>query len=209
MHSSINIYKVYYLELFMSTNYFIIDIEVCPIKLEKYEELGEEERLKLLNPIDSKVIAIGIRHLGQNKIFFSENEKEMLGEFWKEWEKLKQIDQYSTQIVGFNICNFDLPFLVSRSLINNVTISPFLLKSIIDLREKINAYRYGKTRGKLKDYALLLGLDTENMDGGEVAKVCIQKDWEKLKKYLAKDLEITDELYKRARDTRILEINRW
>src|SRR3989338_4531322 len=111
----------------MPTNYFIVDIEVCPINLEGYEELEEEERLKLLNPINSKAIAVGIRHLGKNKIFFFENEKEMLEEFWKEWEKIKQIDQYSTQIVGFSILNFDLPFLVSRSLINNVTISPFLL----------------------------------------------------------------------------------
>ena len=108
----------------MPVNYFIIDIEVCPTNLEGYENLDEDKRLKLLNPIDSKIVALGIRHNSQNKIFFSEHEKEIIEQFWREWEKIKQIDSFGTQIVGFNICNFDLPFLVSRSLINNITISP-------------------------------------------------------------------------------------
>ena len=192
----------------MPINYVIVDIESCPIKLELYKNLYEEERRKLLNPIDSKIIAIGTRCLEKNEIFCSENEKEILESFWKEWIKIKQLNR-NTQMCGFNILNFDIPFLVTRSLINNVIISPFLLKSIIDLREKINAYRYGETRGKLKEFALFLGLNVEDIDGKEIADLCIDKNWDKLKKYLANDLVITDELYKRVRDTKILEINKW
>lgn len=193
----------------MTVNYFIIDIETCPIKLEVYKNLNEEERRKLLNPIDSKIVAIGIRHLEKNEIFLSENEKEILERFWELWNKIKQIDPNNTQICGFNVLNFDIPFLVVRSLINNVIISPFLLKHIIDLREKINAYRYGETRGKLKEYALLLGLSIIDIEGSEIANLCMDKNWDKLKGYLVKDLEITDELYKRVRDTKILQINKW
>ena len=192
-----------------TTNYFVIDIETCPINIELYKNKNEEERLKLLNPIDSKVIAIGIRHSAQNQIFFSENEKEILQNFWEEWRKIKQ-ENPNAQIYGFSILNFDIPFLVARSFINNVTIPSFLsLKYIVDLREKINAYRHGETRGKLKEYASLLGLNTLNMDGSNVADLCINKEWDKLKLYLANDLEITEELYKRAKETKILEINKW
>jgi len=193
----------------MTIKYVIVDIETCPINLELYKTLNEEEHRKLINPIDSKVICIGLRYLEKNEIFFSENEKEILENFWSEWSKIKKLNP-NAQMCGFNILNFDIPFLVSRSLINNVVItSQFLLKSIIDLREKINAYRYGETRGRLKEYALLLGLNIEDINGSQIADLCIDKNWDKIKKYLDNDLIITDELYKRARDTKILEINKW
>ena len=193
----------------MTINYFIIDIETCPINIESYKNKNEEERIKLLNPIDSKIIAIGIRHSTANQIFFSENEKEILEKFWEEWRKIKK-ENPNAQIYGFSILNFDIPFLVARSFINNVAIPSFFsLKYIVDLREKINAYRYGETRGKLKEYALLLGLKNLGMDGSNVADLCMNKDWDKLKAYLANDLEITDEIYKRAKDTKILEITKW
>ena len=193
----------------MTINYFIIDIETCPLNLDKYKSLNEEERRKLINPIDSKIIAVGIRYSAANQIFFSENEKEILEKFWEEWGKIKK-ENPNTQIYGFSILNFDIPFLVARSFINNVVIPSFFsLKYVVDLREKINAYRYGETRGKLKEYALLLGLKNLSMDGSNVADLCMNKDWDKLKSYLANDLEITDEIYKRAKDTKILEITKW
>ncbi len=42
-------------------NEIILDIEVAPIKYEGYFELDNESKLKLLNPIDSKIVAIGIK----------------------------------------------------------------------------------------------------------------------------------------------------
>ena len=47
-------------------NYFIVDVETCPIDLENYNSLNDEEKLKLLNPIDSKIIALGIRYKSKN-----------------------------------------------------------------------------------------------------------------------------------------------
>ena len=138
----------------------------------------------------------------------NEKEKEILSEFWNEWDKIKK-ENPSSIIVGFNIINFDLPFITSRSFIHNIKIIPFILKLVIDLREKINAYRYGKTRGKLSDYGKLIGLDVLEMDGSKIAELCIEKNWDKLKEYLTKDLEITEELFKRAKETNILNISRW
>jgi uncharacterized protein len=188
--------------------HFIIDIETCPLELEKHSQLEEEEKLKLINPIDSKIVAIGLRVNNENKIFMDENEETILKNFWAEWKRLKQ-ENSNCRVVGFNISNFDLPFIVSRSFINNVEIVPFVMKSITDIREKINAYRYGKTRGKLSDFGNLMGLEVSDMDGSKVADLWKEKKLDALRTYLEKDLELTDELFKRARATNILHIDRW
>ncbi len=188
--------------------YFILDIETCPVKLEGYFSLSEEERMKFLNPIDSRIVAIGLRHNGQNKIFFDENEAKMLQDFWFEVEKIHKTAGHAA-IVGFNVLNFDLPFLASRSFIHGVPISPFILKSVVDIREKINAYRFGFNRGKLKEYAKLVGLEILDIDGSDVAGLYSEKKFDQIKEYLAKDLEITNQLYKRAIETKIINIEKW
>tara|TARA_Y100000034_G_C6891217_1_gene410030 strand:+ start:1078 stop:1659 length:582 start_codon:yes stop_codon:yes gene_type:complete len=193
----------------MYEDYFIVDIETCPIDLEEYKQLEEEEdKIKKLNPIDSKIVALGVRHKSENKIFMDEDESKILREFWDEWKKIKQ-ENPSTVIVGFGINNFDLPFIVSRSFAHNIEIIPFVLKLVVDLREKVNAYRYGKSRGKLSDYGKLLNLEVLDVDGSKVAEMCINKDWESLKNYLIKDLEITEAMFKRIKDTNIIHISKW
>ena len=170
--------------------YFILDIETCPIDVENYEQQDEEDRKKLLNPIDSEIVAIGIRYDGKNTIIMKNeddsdekgdygnnaaesNEKQMLIEFWNEWKKLHE-KNINIKTVGFNITNFDIPFLVVRSFIHNVAISPFTIKFIIDLRDKVNAYRHGHSRGTLKDFGKVLGFPAD-MDGFEVAGLCKKK----------------------------------
>ena len=192
----------------MFDNYFIVDIEVAPIETVGYNELDEEQKLKLLNPIDSKIIALGIRFNRENKIFYAGSEREIIESFWKEWASIKQKVNL-VHVVGFNINNFDLPFITTRSLINKVVISPFTLKYIIDLREKINAYRYGKSRGKLKELALLLNLPVKEIDGSDIGRLYIEGRLNDIKEYLENDLEITDEIFKRAKETKILEISKW
>ncbi len=190
----------------MGDNYFILDIETAPIKMDGYFELPEEEQKKLLNPIDSRIVAIGMRSNNTNKIIMYADEKKMLQDFLFEWRK--NISPM-LQVVGFNIAHFDIPFLVTRSFVNNVQIVPFVLKSIVDLREKVNAYRYGPSRGTLKEFAAIMGLPTTGMDGSEVARLYAGEYFDTLKQYLINDLEITDEMYKRMRDTNILNIAKW
>ncbi len=189
-------------------NYFIIDIETCPLNLENYSSLDEEEKIKLLNPIDSKIVALGIRYKNKNTIFISNEEKKILESFWNEWKKIKQENQ-NNLAVGFNIINFDIPFIVTRSFINNVEIVPFMIKSLVDLKEKINAYRYGKSRGKLSEYGKFLGLEISDIDGSQVAGLWGENKIEEVKKYLDKDLEVTEQLLIRAMETKIIHISKW
>lgn len=189
------------------STYFIIDIETSPINLEGHQDLSEEGKKKLLNPIDSRIVAIGVRHCGKNIIIQHENEKQLLEDFWAEWVRIKKGRNLS--IVGFNLKDFDLPFVVTRSFIHNVTISPFIVKYVIDLKEKVSAFRYGPTRGKLKEFGSFMGIAGLGMDGSDITELWMQKNHERIKEYLAKDLEITDKMYQRLRATRILEIEKW
>ena len=185
-------------------DYFIVHIETCPVDMDFYRKLDDEAQKKLMNPVDSKIVAIGIRHKGQNLVSMEKSEKDMLRDFWAEWENISK--GKDVQVVGFNITNFDLPFITARSFIHDVPISPFMLKNVIDLRDKINAYRYGPTRGKLSEYAMMMGMPSEEV---ETINLCLTKDFDKLKNQLVRDLQLIDVLYDKARRTRIIDIKRW
>jgi hypothetical protein len=84
-----------------------------------------------------------------------------------------------------------------------------MLKEILDLREKISAYKYGPKRGTLKEFASLIGLETQDMNGAKIMKLCLNGEKDKIKSYLEKDLIITDQLYQRCEDLNITKIVRW
>lgn len=186
-------------------NYFIIDVETCPTDMARHDALQEEERRQLINPIDSRAVAIGIRRDGSDTVFSGQDEKKLLEDFWAEWRKARAT---GALVVGFNLLSFDIPFLVTRSFVHKVPVAPFSLKTVIDLRDRISAYRAGHTRGTLKEFAALLGLETMG-DGAQVAELCRAGDMEGLARYLRNDLLITDEIFKRARDLNILGIEKW
>ena len=98
---------------------------------------------------------------------------------------------------------------MTRSFVHNVPIVPFTLKSIVDLREKVNAYRHGPSRGTLKEFAGILGIEMDGTDGSDIARLHAEGNHQKIKEYLTTDLDITEQMYKRMRDTNILNISRW
>lgn len=184
----------------------IIDIETVPIRLDDYMQLPEEEQLKKLNPIDSKIIAIGIKHKGETIILSKGPEKGILEEFWKIWSQKVSVE---SPALGFNIKQFDLPFIVARSFIQNVKVVPFVMKNVIELRDQINAFRYGATRGKLKEFAEIIGMPNTGLDGSDVARLFFSQQYDKIDEYLGNDLDITEKLYLRAKETNILDIGRY
>lgn len=171
---------------------------------------NETDRKKLLNPIDSKIIAIGVKRTSKAVVIIqSDNEKKMLDEFWIELATFRKGDP-SNKIVGFNVKNFDLPFIVTRSFINDVTIVPFNLKDVVELREQISAHTYSHTRGKLKEFAELIGVEImKDFDGENVAETYWAGDNQKIAAYLKKDLEITEKMSERMNKLRINEIQKW
>lgn len=189
-------------------DFVVVDVETCPIDEEAYLSLEEEDRKKLLNPIDSRIVAIGLKHGKEPIILFHSSEKRMLEDFWAEIAAFRKGNP-AKKIVGFNIKNFDLPFLVTRSFIHEVKIMPFLLKEVIDLREKLSAYKFGHVRGTLKEYGSFLGFEELEMDGSQVCDAYWSGEHEKLKEYLKNDLLITEKVCQRLIETSIMDIDRW
>lgn len=187
-------------------SYIIIDVETSPIDIKEYDKRSEEEKKKLLNPIDSKIIAIGIKAKDNEAQILLGEEKEILNEFWKSVKKHKQ---KNNKIIGFNIKDFDLPFLVTRSFINDIEIEPFVLKEVIDIREKLSAYKFGNVRGKLKEFAKMLSIPTLGIEGDKINELYINKDFKTIREYLTKDLEITELLYERIVKLKIDKIEKW
>jgi uncharacterized protein YprB with RNaseH-like and TPR domain len=76
------------------------------------------------NPLDSKVIAVGIL-TSQEKyyIYDKDNEERLLKAFWKTWSKLNG-SQPGVDVVGFNHKQFDLPF-ITRSYKHGQKVEPY------------------------------------------------------------------------------------
>lgn len=189
-------------------SYLILSLETAPVKLDDFLSLDKEARKDLINPIDSKIIALGIRYEGKNKVFHGEDEWRLLKEFWHDWNDAVK-GKGSVRIVGFNISSFDLPFLTTRSFIKGVPIIPFSGSQVIDLRDKISAYRYGRVRGKLREYGSLLGIKEAETETEDTAELYRQNQFEKIKSHLENNLLLIEALYKRAIETNIINLGRW
>lgn len=194
-------------------NYLYLDIETLPVDKEKYLSLKEEEdRKKLLNPIDSKIIAIGLKSTKDNSITIlqSDNEKEMLETFWKAFDNFRANNSLVNRVVGFNIKSFDISFLVTRSYINDVKVAPFVLKEIVDIRDILTCYKRGPSRGTLKEFGEAIGVILiEDMDGSKVAETYWSGNIELIKTYLGKDLELTEKVHIKIMELGLDKIREW
>ena len=158
-----------------------------------------------LDATTGRVIAIGLltphpgplpsaerEKAGEVEIIGDDDEAATLREFWKRW---KWEDGRPVEFVGFNVLQFDLPFLVRRSWKLRVPVPAGLRRGrywgdgILDLRD---VWQLGdrQARGSLDAIARHLGIGAKNGEGKEFAKLW-QNDREKAIAYLKNDLELT------------------
>lgn len=189
------------------TDYVVIDVETVPLDLDAYFETDEADRTRYLNPIDSKIIAAGLRSDGTNEVFFGENEARILEDFWAAWEAITR-GRKQFPVVGFNIADFDMPMLTGRSFQNGVAVRRFTLKDLIDLRERLSAFQW-RPKGTLHDYVESIGIEPETGSGANVAGWYRDGKLATIESHLKEDLEITDELYQVANELNVTEIERW
>ncbi|MEK6862753.1 MAG: ribonuclease H-like domain-containing protein [Nanoarchaeota archaeon] len=103
-------------------NYLFLDIETTPLEINdefimRYlmdKKLTDASRS--LDPNYSKIIVIGLKYNDEIKLLTGE-EKDILNEFWN------FIKENNFTIVTHNGYNFDVPFIIARSIINNIQIS--------------------------------------------------------------------------------------
>lgn len=176
-----------------------------PAKIAAYEEEKRQAWIadSALSPLTGRVLAIGWMFAADTtdavQIEGNDDEAATLKAFWD--ILFAHRTMHITKIVGFNSHSFDLPFLIKRSWKYGLSIPP--LKDgrwwndlyTIDLRER---WQLGdKTApGSLDSIAKFFGLEGKKGSGADFATVWA-KDREAAKLYLAHDLRLTNELWKR------------
>lgn len=147
-----------------------------------------------LDPLTGRVIAIGMLDLETDKFFIigHDDEARTLNEFW---EAARGDMGRINPLIGFNICNFDLPFLYRRSWKHRIAV-PFGIRrgrywgdQVVDLRD---AWQLGdrQARGSLDSIAKHLGVGAKNGDGKAFAELW-QTNRQQAEAYLRNDIELT------------------
>ncbi len=147
-----------------------------------------------LDPLTGRVIAIGMLDLETDKFFIigHDDEARTLTEFWEASQgEMGRLNS----MLGFNIFNFDLPFLIRRSWKHRIKV-PFGIRrgrywgdQLVDLRD---AWQLGdrQARGSLDTIARHLGVGAKNGDGKAFAELWLN-DRPKAEAYLRNDIQLT------------------
>lgn len=126
------------------------------------------------------------------------SERELLINMWNEINKNLN---NGMRIVTFNGKNFDYPYVVTRSLVNDVKFihienKPWTEKNHFDVRGFLsNGDKYNF--GSQDNFATLLGIDTgENPgDGSQVSKWYKRKEFNLIKEHNIQDVLILEKIY--------------
>lgn len=187
-------------------SYLILDIETASIEITNkdiWKYLSEKATVRQLHPVFSKIITIGIKEPNNEPmIIYGDDEKEIIEEFWNKISILEP-----NVIVTFNGYGFDIPFILVRSSINNV--SPTM---------NINTNKWNMERSNHFDCMLVfshkgtflnvaqdiicktLSIDVLDKIGGkEIEEHYIKKIWEPIKHHCTQDLLLTESLYKKIK----------
>lgn len=132
------------------------------------------------------------------KTITKENEKEMLQEFW---QVAKNIDLF----VGFNIIDFDMRFIIQRSIIwgvqptQNLSFARYRSSPMYDVM-----YEWSKwnTQDKVSLDALAKALGIPSSKGGAIEGKDVAKAYEdgriqEICEYCERDVELTRKIYKK------------
>lgn len=135
---------------------------------------------------------------GENILTYAcEDEKEILEQFWL---KLEDDDA----LINFNGDEFDIPFIITRSLINNV---PIKRVRSIDLRKLVNGFKFNFDKfksGSLDKWGTLLGQKEKLENGLVVVGAFNRRDWDTVIKHCVYDVKLTKLLYDRCVLCRLL-----
>jgi len=155
------------------------------------------------DPNFGEIFCIVIKEVDEDPILFREN---------NEIETLKKFQDYflesknpSLEFVGYNIKNFDLPFLYKRLLIRFCKVPFFPLppyrynRSLIDLCEMWDCHQQKiKISNSQKNVTSLLKVDTPNpITGAEVLSRYLNEDYKAIEDHCIADVNETEALYKR------------
>jgi len=203
----------------------VIDIETVGQPLSEFEPRHHDDLIRYFDPTPQagppdderraeavrrfslwgptgQVIVIGLHNpdSGQGRVLASDNEVELLEEFWG---LIKGFDAHVT----FNGKQFDFPFLQMRSAVHGlrptVTLDTrrYTRHPHFDLYEILTGF-YAQRRGSLDFFCSLFGIPSPKtgMKGAEVGDAYRAGRLPDIAAYCQADVEATAELYKRVKD---------
>ena len=148
-----------------------------------------------LSGMTNKIVSIGTKMGNNAPVFFFGNEEAALKGF------VDYIDRNTIDTMcGFNVHQFDIPFLKTRLLVNDKVDSSRLVGlRYIDLRLQVNPLFSG--RGKLSEFSEISGYEYKykDLDGSSVPKMAEAGDWVGINNHLNDDLYGTEKLYRRLK----------
>lgn len=160
-----------------------------PEKIREYiaEKKLEATEKAALDPDLGEIVAIGVSMDGDIQVMMGE-EATFLKEFWNLWSK-------SDLQIGYNIINFDIPYLLRRSMAHKVpapsiALSKYKVGPVYDLMNIL----YPQSPKGLKWVCKRYGIPNilPDLDGSQVKDM----DDETIARYVANDVRMTEELMK-------------
>ena len=183
-------------------NYLFLDIETSPLEIKDDYVIRYLMDKKLtnasrsLNPIYSKIILMGLKYNNEIKLIHGE-EKEILNEFWN------FIKDKDLTMVTHNGYKFDIPFIIIRSILNNVKIT-----------KEINTNPYSMIRSNHIDTMMIFSqnvftnsglrilaklnkveFDDDKVLGRDIEKFYNEGKLEEIKMHCKNDIEILEKLF--------------
>lgn len=204
----------------MKKRIITIDIETLPtaepVEAKLFWETEEQHRKTACDANLGRVLCIGyceqdetgaiIKHgcIGYREITkdFEPDEIVILAEFW---QFLSGFDTNCDLIIGHNILDFDLPFIVQRSIINNVrpTVNFYFGKykkaPIFDTMREWDCWKWGGSTS-LEKLAFALGLEnpkSDDIDGAKIYDAFLAERFEEIYIYCMRDVKTTRNVWRR------------
>ena len=149
-----------------------------------------------LSNLKDRIIAIGIKTDSEELVITYKQEKRMLEEFWAYLRKFNNI-----KLITFNGAEFDVPFLIVRSLKHNILIVKINRYDHLDLKIALsNGFRYKK--GKLEEFSKLIKYKPKynGYKGEHIPLLWKNKQLDELKEYVMQDARMTYFLFKRLKE---------
>jgi len=154
-----------------------------------------------LSPVTGHVLAIGYMspETGKFAIEHGKPEEELIAGFWRKYGEMRNATR---KIVGFNIFDFDLPFLVRRSWKRQIDVPASVFNgryfdsAFLDLREKwLCGQHYSGVESSLDHVARALGVGNkpEGISGADFGRLYqgTAAERQQALDYLANDLKLT------------------
>lgn len=146
--------------------------------------------------MSDRIICIGLKSEDFEQVWLDEDEKKLLQEFWS------YLDSHYVPpfLVGYNIREFDLPFIRTRALVHNVKAASATSFSgrVTDL---IDYFRFNGYPKRFCDVAAALGIPhNSNVTGADIPRLWHARNFDAIRQHNADDLAGEWALFNRLRE---------